>query len=82
MINYKIQTLLFQGQIVTTDYSCVDGVIDSQVLLDLSSHRCFGNVIKIDRVNTDDSVETIYSNDDLVVLVDSCISYVEGKKDA
>jgi hypothetical protein len=68
MKKFQINTLLFQGQIVTTNYISYGGV--SQTLVELSSHRCFDNVLKVDLLHDDDTVQTVYSNNELIARID------------
>jgi hypothetical protein len=73
----RIETLLFQGNIVTTDFFAQGGI--NQIILELRNQKLFDSILKIDYLK-DDGVETVYTNDILVNLVAECRIEYEAQK--
>lgn len=66
---YAVEILLLQGQVSTQYY--VSSGSANQVLLDLMGNHLFNNIIKIDKIETEESgdkvtaTETVYINEGL-----------------
>jgi len=67
MKHLKIDTLLFQGQIVTTDFYAHGGV--NQILIELRNQKMFDNVLKVDWIKEDETTESIYIHEHLTKLI-------------
>jgi hypothetical protein len=76
MTHLKIDTLLFQGQVVTSDFFAQGG--DNQILIELRNQRLFDSIIKIDKI-TEDGTESIYVNDYLTnLMAQARLEYAQG----